>query len=169
MAPIFVFGTGRCGSTHIQRLISLRTHVWIWGEHAGFLRPLLSSLPAYETSGQLQHNVFSVPLGADYDELVRHAVVGTPQLPWLNRLKRDSLRQELRYLIDRLFRTGLPESWTEWGFKEILYGSSDRSPELLLDLFPRSRATFSFRSPKSTIESMLRTWTPDILKDGVPR
>ncbi len=52
----------------------------------------------------------------------------------------------------------------ERGFKEILYGLNNESPALLLDLFASSPAAFTFRHPKQTIESMIRSWDTNILK-----
>src|SRR4051794_29192490 len=53
LKPAFIFGTGRCGSTHLQRLISLRTDTWIWGEHDGFLNGFLRSFEQFTTSPPL--------------------------------------------------------------------------------------------------------------------
>src|SRR5262249_97881 len=65
---------------------------------------------------------------------------------------------------DRMFRSGLPRGWTEWGFKEILYGLDNNAPASLLRLYPAATAAFTFREPKTTIESMIRTWSPELLR-----
>ena len=37
---LFLFGTGRSGTTLIQRVINTFPNTMIWGEHAGFLKQL---------------------------------------------------------------------------------------------------------------------------------
>lgn len=165
MGPVFIFGTGRCGSTHLQRLISLNTEIWIWGEHDGFLAPMLDSMSQFENSDQLQRQIFEASPRPDDAALVACMTQGRPLLPWLNRFDRTALRDELRAMLDHLFRAPLPKGWSQWGFKEILYGLDNNAPALLLQLFPASTAAFTFRHPRATIESMLRAWDTAILRD----
>jgi hypothetical protein len=157
MWPVFVFGTGRCGSTHIQRLITLSTCCWIWGEHEGFLTPLLESVSRCETSQELERNVFRIGPQSD-DQVISDMTLGSEGLSWLNRFDRAEFRTEVASLIDRTFRSRVPKGWTEWGFKEIRYGCGNDAPETLLNLFPAATAVFTFREPKATIESMIRAW-----------
>ena len=35
--PIFIFSSGRCGSTLMQRILNSYTDITVWGEHNGFL------------------------------------------------------------------------------------------------------------------------------------
>jgi hypothetical protein len=165
MSPIFVFGTGRCGSTHLQRVITLSTQCWIWGEHEGFLEPLLESVNRYETGQRLNRFVFS-RASRDEQQLVAEMAGGSEMLSWLNLLKKDEFRAEVISLIDRMFRSRIPEGWTDWGFKEIRYGLDNNSPEILLSLFPHATAVFTFREPRSTIESMVRTWSPKLMREA---
>lgn len=165
MGPVFIFGTGRCGSTHLQRLVSLNTEVWVWGEHDGFLNPLLRGLKAYESSTALRRAVFDQPLPADDALLIQRVRGEAAILSWLNRLEPDSLRRETRGMIARLFGHGVPAGWRGWGFKEILYHGPDDTAATLLDLFPHARAAFTFRAPEETVESMLHAWTPDLVRD----
>lgn len=48
--PVFLFGTGRCGSTFWQTLPCRADGLWVWGEHAGILRDLLRSRRDLATS-----------------------------------------------------------------------------------------------------------------------
>jgi hypothetical protein len=162
MYPIFVFGTGRCGSTHIQRLITLSTSCWVWGEHEGFLAPLLDSVRRYETGAALDRNVFSAGWRSD-DQLISDMSLGSHRLSWLNRFDKEEFRSEVASVVDRLFRPRIPQGWTEWGFKEILYGLDNNAPATLMRLFPTATAIFTFRDPKSTIQSMIRTWSHELL------
>src|SRR5689334_1066404 len=165
MQPIYVFGTGRCGSTHLQRFITLSTRYWIWGEHEGFLEPLLESVGRYEASQRLNRFVFD-RASRDESQLLAEVVTGSDMLPWLNLLNKHEFRAEVTALIDRMFRSRMPAGWEDWGFKEIRYGLDNTSPELLLDLFTGSIGIFAFRDPKTTIESMIRTWSPKLMAGG---
>jgi hypothetical protein len=158
VGPVFLFGTGRCGSTHLQRLITVNTEVWIWGEHDGFLGPLLTGLIAYENSVLLRRYVFDARISEDDAQLIDLVRREGGNLPWLNRLRPNDLRIELRRLIERLFSRGLPQGYTAWGFKEIRYGRRNKIPAYLLDIFPECSAAFTFREPSATFRSMLRFW-----------
>lgn len=165
MGPVFLFGTGRCGSTHLQRLVSLNTEVWVWGEHDGFLNPLMRGLKGYESSAAMKRAVFDTPLPESDTALVERVRSEAMILSWLNRIGRTTLRDEMRLLIERMFSRGVPRGWTGWGFKEILYGGPDDVPALLLEMFPDCRAAFSFRDPAATVESMIRSWTPALARE----
>jgi hypothetical protein len=165
LSPIFIFGTGRCGSTHLQRLITLSTQCWIWGEHEGFLESLLDSVNQYETGQRLERFVFS--RGArDQARLVAEMAAGSDMLSWLNLLDRDEFRAQVIALIERMFGSRIPEGWTDWGFKEIRYGLDNNSPEMLLSFFPEATGVFTFRDPQNTIESMVRTWSPKLMREA---
>jgi Sulfotransferase family len=166
LSPIFIFGTGRCGSTHLQRLVTLSTRCWIWGEHEGFLEPLLASVDRYETGQRLKRFVFS-RAARDEGQLIAEMTTGSDMLSWLNLLDQDEFRAEVVSLIDRMFRSRIPAGWTDWGFKEIRYGLDNNSPEILLNFFPGATGVFTFREPRSTIESMVRTWSPKLMH-GTP-
>jgi hypothetical protein len=165
MWPIFVFGTGRCGSTHVQRLITLSTCCWVWGEHEGFLAPLLESVRKCETGSALDRNVFRAGWRSD-DQLISDMSVGSEPLSWLNRFDKKEFRTEVASLVDRIFRSPVPQGWTQWGFKEIRYGLDNNAPDALLSLFPTATAIFTFREPKATIESMIRAWGRPGLLNG---
>jgi hypothetical protein len=162
MWPIFIFGTGRCGSTHLQRLLTMSTRCWIWGEHGGFLEPLLEAIRTYETSEGLEKFVFGRAPRND-ERLVSDMMAGVDMLSWVNEFDKDALRAEIISLIDRMFRSRVPKSWDQWGFKEIRYGLDNNTPSMLLNLFPDATSVFTFRDPKGTIESMIRTWAPGLL------
>jgi len=164
LSPIFVFGTGRCGSTHLQRLVTLSTRCWIWGEHEGFLEPLLASVDRYETGQRLKRFVFDRS-SRDEAQLVSEMTAGSHMLSWLNLLDQDEFRAEVVSLIDRMFRSRIPEGWTDWGFKEIRYGLDNNSPEILMSFFPGATGIFTFRDPRCTIESMVRTWSPKLMRE----
>jgi hypothetical protein len=165
MWPVFVFGTGRCGSTHVQRIITLSTSCWIWGEHEGFLEPLLDSVRRYGRSELLDRTAFRFAEERE-DHFIAEMAQGSDRLSWLNRFKREEFQTEVALLIDRMFRSHVPNGWTQWGFKEIRYGFNNDAPQVLLNLFPAATAIFTFREPSRTIQSMIRAWgRPGLLDD----
>jgi hypothetical protein len=165
LSPIFIFGTGRCGSTHLQRVITLCTQCWVWGEHEGFLEPLLEAVIRYETGNRLNRFVFNRE-PREQALLIADMAAGSEMLSWLNRLDRGQFRAEIVSLIDRLFGAGVPEGWTDWGFKEIRYGLDNNAPEILLNMFPGASGVFTFREPRATIESMVRAWSPGLMREA---
>ncbi len=68
--------------------------------------------------------------------------------------------------IAGLLQPRLPAGKTRWGFKEIQYGHRDRTPELLLDLFPGGTIIHTLRHPRSTLESAMQAWYPTALKQA---
>jgi hypothetical protein len=159
---VMVFGTGRCGSTYVQRLITTHSSTWIWGEHGGVLGSLIASVRTYEGNTQLRDVAFDRFDGMTDRFLVDQINEGAPTLSWLNRFSQDTLRREVAALLDRMFGGNLPAGWDDWGFKEILYGLNNDVPDILLDIFPGAHACFCFREPRETVESMLRAWSPEL-------
>jgi hypothetical protein len=102
----------------------------------------------------------------DDGELQKIMHNGDAELSWLNKISATSVRSEVQIMIDRLFRSNVPRGWSEWGFKEILYGFDNNAPAVLLDLFPHSRGAFVFRRPFETIVSMVETWDRNLLRDA---
>ena len=126
-----------------------------------FLTPILAAARWYDGSELLRRNVLA-RAGQSDGELIAQVTSGSDSLSWLNRLEQGSLRQHIRSMLEELFGARIPAGWVEWGFKEILYGLNNDTPQMLLDIFSDSKAVFSFREPKSTIESMLMTWNPKL-------
>ena len=53
--PILLLGSGRCGSTLLQRVLNSSPEITVWGEHAGFLTSIAQSyftLPTGELANQ---------------------------------------------------------------------------------------------------------------------
>jgi hypothetical protein len=128
------------------------------------LEPLLASVTRYETGQRLKRFVFD-RASRDAGQLIAEMTAGSNMLSWLNLLDKDEFRAEVVSLIDRMFRSRIPEGWTDWGFKEIRYGLDNNAPEILLSLFPNSKGIFTFRDPRTTIESMVRTWSPTLMRE----
>ena len=107
------------------------------------MEPLLASVNRYETGQRLKRFVFGRAT-RDEGQLIAEMAAGSDMLSWLNLLDKDQLRAEVVSLIDRMFRSRIPDGWTDWGFKEIRYGLDNKSPEILLNFFPSATGLFTF-------------------------
>lgn len=156
--PIFLLGSGRCGSTAVQRELSNMDGIWIWGEHDGILRGLLSWGETVKQSEVLHKLSFNNSTRSP-EQIMHEAGEGEANsLAWLNSFRPSDVDVSLRDLILRLFATKLPAGTTCWGFKEIRYGPEDRVAEHLLRLFPKAKIVHVVRDPISTIYSSLAAW-----------
>lgn len=179
IAPVFLFGFGRCGSTFWQTLLCRTASLWIWGEHGGIMRPLLESRQKLDDVRNLFPAPQEPPLGLD--ALTSDDPDLGTRLAWNNGFRASDLDDELRHLIDALMRRGLPEHRTRWGFKEIRYGRTSETedvPRQLMELFPSSIVVLTLRHPRATIESTIkanlrprtaRGWDRDHVRDAYDR
>ncbi len=163
-APIFVVGTGRCGSTFIQTSLSATGAVWVWGEHAGMLQGLLRWSRDMRHKRPLREFVFPFA-GRDPVSKLRDPDASAEwEVSWLNNLAEEDFTELERIAIRHLLARRLPPGKTRWGFKEILYGEDDGMLERLLEIFPAARLVHMVRHPLDTVESMLTEWQPQLLR-----
>lgn len=161
--PVFLLGTGRCGSTFWQTLLSRSADIWIWGEHAGMMRPLgdvrwlLQHCPAF------QMHAGRPVTPADFETPTTDEA---PRLAWANGFDAVVVDDALRHLIVGLMTRGLPAGKRRWGFKEIQYGDADHTLEMLLALFPGATIVHTLRAPKPTLESAMWAWYRTELKQA---
>ncbi|MCE9630565.1 MAG: sulfotransferase [Planctomycetia bacterium] len=153
--PLFLLGTGRCGSTFWQTLLCRTADIWIWGEHAGMLRPFARARGLLRTCAAFQMHAGRSVTPADVEEPTAD---NTPGLAWANGFDAAAFDDHLRGFIVGLMRPRLPPGKTRWGFKEIQYGFEDQTPELLLDLFPGGTIIHTLRHPRTTLESAMQAW-----------
>lgn len=166
-APVFLLGTGRCGSTFFQKVISSASDVWIWGEHDGVLASLLMFYERVQTSNPLKQFAF-FEKDQDLLLLVNSEAEGdaTP-LAWANGFRPNDAAAIVTRSIDSLMRCKLPAGKTRWGFKEIRYGYKDRHPETMLNLFPQSVIVHTARHPRETLASSLSAWARDAVREAL--
>jgi len=160
--PIFLLGTGRCGSTYLQRLLCASDDIWIWGEHDGFLASISRMLKVLDKSRPLDKWHFTQQLQlSDVSNLNN---MDATALAWMNPFSRDEFVAAARRLIVDLFGRNLPKGKSRWGFKEIRYGPASRVPELLLEIFPRATIVITARRAFPTIVSAISSWYTNFLK-----
>jgi len=159
---IFILGSGRCGSTAVQRALSMEGGIWIWGEHDGILRELLEWPKHVERSNLLQQLSFTRRAISPLSIMNDAANGEANDLAWLNGFNVTDINIGIGQMISFLFTRGLPPGKDRWGFKEIRYGYKDNVPELLLSLFPRSKIVHLARQPVPTIISSIAAWNTSL-------
>ena len=162
-SPIFLFGSGRCGSTLVQRALNAHPEVVMYGEHEGFLAPLANSYHRLTHTPDIDRFVFGE--NAISPEVL-HGEISDLQadICWVNSFTRESVHQEYRRFLLSLLAGDIDTDKVHWGFKEIRYLEGHRVIWLLRELFPNSRFVFLFRNPAETIASGFTAWeNPDEL------
>ncbi len=159
--PLFLLGTGRCGSTFWQTLLCRSADIWIWGEHAGMLRTFARARGLLRNCEAFQMHAGRPLTPVDAEQPTAESA---PGLAWANGFDATAFDDHLRGLIVELMQLALPPGKTRWGFKEIQYGFRDQTPELLLELFPGGTIIHTLRHPRSTLESAMQAWYPAALE-----
>jgi hypothetical protein len=164
--PLFLLGSGRCGSTFWQTLLCRAPDTWIWGEHKGFLKLILQARERFlSAEGMLAEGRRALAAGGGIQP---DHFVGTDldwALAWANMITPAVFDELMRGFIDAYMRQGLPAGRTRWGFKEIRYGrQDDPTPTSLLDLFPGGTVIHTLRHPRASIESAIRAWHGNLLQ-----
>ena len=156
-APIFLFGSGRCGSTLVQRAINAHADVVMYGEHEGFLGPIANSYHKLMQTPDVQEYIFGEDaLPAD---LLHGPIKDTgADICWVNNFTAEDVRREHRALVLNLLTRGLDLEHIHWGFKEIRYRKGQHILWFLREMFPNCKFVFLVRDPVSTIVSGLLAW-----------
>jgi hypothetical protein len=151
--PVFIAGSGRCGSTLLQSILNTNPDFLIWGEHNGFLRQIAA---AYYEAGH--------PLFPDRDAFSADARIDrlrdSRRWPaWDNLCGEAGYRENFRDLI-RAFFADPDGAASRWGFKEIRYprDEKDQTFPFLFNCFPEAKLIMVVREPRATIFSMLSRW-----------
>ena len=160
--PIIILGTGRCGSTLLQRILNTDENIIIWGEHAGFLKDIAKSYFTLTESQQITNNYYQNK-NIDKSIIVGALKEYRKSINWVNSFDRQSIKDNYRNLIINLLNDGVNVEKNIWGFKEIVYSKHDRTFDMLLNIFPSSKFIFSLRHPFNVIASMVINWNDSAL------
>ncbi len=158
--PVFLLGSGRCGSTLLQSILNSNREFLIWGEHNGFLRQLAE---AYYGAA---HPHFPAADSLGIREREKRLRDPDRWIAWDNLCSRDDFRNGFRTFLRSIFAD--PEGkCPRWGFKEIRYAldSDDQSLRLLAEFFPEGRFVILIRNPIQTVFSMIAHWV--LVEPGV--
>ena len=156
-SPIFLLGSGRCGSTLVQRALNAHPEVVMYGEHEGFLGPLSNAYHKLTQTRDIQRFVYgedAIPASALHGELS----VPDADICWVNSFTAEDVYTQFRQLVLSLLASDLDLEEVHWGFKEIRYYKPQHVIWFLQEMFPEARYIFLFRNPADTIASGLSAW-----------
>ena len=154
--PIFQLGTGRCGSTLMQKILNSVEDVTIYGEHGGFLRQIAEAYFLNLEDKKIAKYIMSQNIAGEDPNSVSESLKN-PQLwsAWTNWYNRETVKNNFRDFIESFFNPISLGRKVHWGFKEIRYGLNDRVLEMLADLYPNGRFIFVVRNPVEVVASKI--------------
>ena len=154
--PIFILGTGRCGSTLLQKIINSVDDAMIYGEHGGFLKEIAKAYFINLENEKIQKYIMAKNISAKDPASVLE-ILKNPRLwsAWTNWYNKEAIRDNFRSFIESFFNPGSLKHKMYWGFKEIRYGPGDRVMEMLSDLYPEARFIFIIRHPVDVVASKI--------------
>jgi hypothetical protein len=154
--PIFLLGTGRCGSTLLQKILNSVENAMIYGEHGGFLKQVAAAYFLNFEDKMIEKYIMSQNV-AEKDPISVFETLKNPQLwsAWTNWYNQKTVKNNFRDFIESFFNPSSLEQAVHWGFKEIRYGLDDRVVEMLADLYPDGRFVFIVRHPADVIASKI--------------
>jgi LPS sulfotransferase NodH len=151
LEPVFVFTTGRSGSTLLLRYINCFAGLVVWGEHGSFLSPIARAMKQMRSPRQLAFIDAARPLVTQM--LAAEPIVKTSAsmtIEWANGYTDADIVEAFRcFVVDMLTRSLDPSH--RWGFKEIRYGETEHS--FLAELFSKARFIVLIRNPADVIRS----------------
>lgn len=154
--PIFLLGTGRCGSTLLQKILNSVENAMIYGEHGGFLKQVAAAYFLNFEDKMIEKYIMSKNV-AEKEPISVFETLKNPQLwsAWTNWYNQKTVKNNFRDFIESFFNPSSLEQAVHWGFKEIRYGLDDRVVEMLADLYPDGRFVFIVRHPADVIASKI--------------
>jgi hypothetical protein len=154
--PIFLVGTGRCGSTLVQKILNSVEEVMIYGEHGGFLRQIAEAYFLNLEDKKIAKYILSQNVVGEEATSVTERLKN-PQgwSAWTNWYNRATVKKNFREFIESFFNPIPLGRKRHWGFKEIRYGIDDRVLEMLADLYPQGRFIFVVRNPVDVVASKI--------------
>ncbi len=154
--PIFLLGTGRCGSTLLQKILNSVEPVMIYGEHGGFLKDIARAYFLNLENEKIEKYIMNQNIsGIDPGSVFN--VLKDPQLwcAWTNWYNRETVKYNFQNFIESFFNPVSLKQEVHWGFKEIRYGLDDRVIQMLSDLYPEARFIFIVRNPVDVVASKI--------------
>jgi len=154
--PIFLLGTGRCGSTLLQKILNSVDNVMIYGEHGGFLRQIAEAYFLNLEDKKIEKYIMSQNVARE-DPTIVFERLKDAQLwsAWMNWYNRETVKKNFRDFTESFFNPIALGRKVHWGFKEIRYGLNDRVLEMLSDLYPKGRFIFMVRNPLEVVASKI--------------
>ncbi len=156
-APLFLFGSGRCGSTLVQRSINAHPNIVMYGEHEGFLGPIANSYHKLTQTADVEQYVYGKK--AISPGLIQGPIKDRKaDICWVNNFTRDDVYREHRNLVLNLLTKDLDLDAVHWGFKEIRYRKGQHTLWFLRQMFPECKFIVLLRDPLDTLVSGFLAW-----------
>lgn len=153
--PIFLFGSGRSGTTLLQKVLNSADDVMIWGEHGGFLKQVAAAYYFNLTDKEIEQQILKQnPVAQDPNLDFNRLKINKIGYSWMNWYSREEIDENFRRFIASFFNP-VEMTKTHWGFKEIRYGIEDRVMEMLADLYREARFVFIVRNPLDVVASQV--------------
>jgi len=163
--PIFLLGTGRCGSTLLQKILNSVDNVVIYGEHGGFLIHIAEAYFLNLEDQKIEKYILSQNVEGEDPNSVSESLKD-PQVwsAWTNWYNQETVKKNFRDFIESFFNPISLNQKVHWGFKEIRYGLHDRVLEMLAELYARGRFIFIVRNPADVVASKISARMSDGIK-----
>jgi len=155
---LFLLGSGRSGTTLIQRIFNSFDDVILWGEHSGFLDELASVYFHIKNCPSMHEYSYSQLAPKDCDNLWGYYKNPKRWQAWNNWFGPDDLKKQFCVLVESIFNPEHMGKKRVWGFKEIRYGENPQVIDFLAELYPQAQFLVIARDGLNVIESQLTTF-----------
>jgi len=155
---LFIIGSGRSGTTLVQRLFNTFPNVLVWGEHAGFLKEISDAYFNLTQNPSMFEYSYSQAAPEGTEDSMGFYKRPERWQAWNNWFHPDDVKQLFRDYIESFFNPKKIGESEIWGFKEIRYGKNDRVLEFIKELYPEAQFIFITRNGLNTLESQLTTF-----------
>lgn len=156
--PLFLLGTGRSGTTLIQRFINAHSDAIIWGEHIGFLESMADSYFLLKKHPSMHEYAYKNRAPEEESDL--NSFYKNPKLwqAWMNWFKPEDVDSFFRQFLENMLCSESVGTFQVWGFKEIRYGENTKVINFLQALYPNAVFLCVVRESLNVIESQLTTF-----------
>lgn len=161
---LFILGTGRSGTTLIQRFFNAHSKVMIWGEHSGFLKDIAKSYFHLKNCPSMQEYSYQHLAPSNYKKLSEYYKDPKKWQAWVNWFHPNEVDEFYRSLLEQIFDPKKVGRKQVWGFKEIRYGEDQEVVNFLKALYPEAVFISVVREGLNVIESQLSTFYQGISK-----
>ena len=150
---LFIIGTGRSGTTLIQRVINTFPGTMIWGEHAGFLKQLSELYYFLNDNHQMHEYSYACEISDEKKFNLASYNDSKVWQAWINWFRPGDLKKIFRGMVEQFFCPTEFDKLSIWGSKEIQYGPDDSVLDFLSKVYHDTVFLFIRRDSLTTIQS----------------
>lgn len=153
-SPLFLLGSGRSGTTLLQRILNSHEDICIWGEHGGFLSSVAEAYIMSYDKVTVEHLIKPNKEEKSIKEAKQILKNPTRWIAWQNWFGRKSIIKNFRNFVESFFNPNKLNT-RYWGFKEIRYGFRDKFLGFAREVFPEAKFIFIIRNPIDVLASQI--------------